>query len=366
MGLKKYLLFLVTLLLFFGCDSKREDVSVGFIGTLSGKYSDLGQATLQGVMLAVEEFDVDNRIKLVVKDDFGVAKEGLRIVDELAESKIKHVIGPSLSSVATAVVDSIKDKDITMVSPSASTSSLAGKDDGFMRTMPHNSHRQAKVISRYLINKLKLDETVLLYDAKNASYSNGIVKTFAEAYMQNGGKIIDIRPFNSDSTDGFGKIISQDKGKMPKLYYVVGSAIDSSLIIWQIKKAGFPSKILIRSWAASNEFYRLGGEAVEGVYLFDYYIDKSLPGYIAFRNKYQSRYKKEPAWMSVHGYECARMVIQAIYDEPKNDFRKGLFEAAADNVILKGFRFDKFGDASLPLHFFNVVGGETVHKEIAE
>jgi len=42
------------------------------------------------------------------------------------------------------------------------------------------------------------------------------------------------------------------------------------------KKSKLQFKNVIRAWAAGNEFMRFGGEAVEGVYLFDYYVDKKI------------------------------------------------------------------------------------------
>jgi branched-chain amino acid transport system substrate-binding protein len=363
---KKVIVVVFTLFVFWGCKNESSKIDIGFMGTLSGKYSDLGQATLQGVMLAFEKFDPEGRLNLVVKDDFGIPKEGIKIIEGFHEKEIKYVIGPSLSSIATPVVAHIEGKDINLVSPSASTSYLAGKKDNFMRTMPHNSYRQTAVISKYLINKLELDEVVILYDSRNSSYSNDIVKKFAESFMDEGGKITDVRAFNSDSAEGFSGIIENDKGNVPKLYYVIGSAIDSSLMIWQIKKAGFSSKVLIRAWAASNEFYRLGGEAVEGVYLFDYYIDKSKNGYREFRREYIDKYKKDPSWMSVYGYECARMVVEAVLESGGEDFQDNMREAAKNNHVLKNFRFDEYGDAYLPLHFFNIQNGTVTHKDVAE
>ncbi len=39
-------------------------------------------------------------------------------------------------------------------------------------------------------------------------------------------------------------------------------------------------------------FFRLGGEAIEGVKLFDYYINESIGAYIEFEKRYKERFQK--------------------------------------------------------------------------
>lgn len=358
---------ILSLLLFGGCSRKKDEINLGFIGTLSGRYSDLGQAVLQGAMLAVENSKDADRINLIVKDDYGIPSEGVKGLTELAGDGVKYVIGPDLSSVASAVVPMLEANKMYMLSPTVSTSSLAGKDDNFYRIMPYNSFKQSVAISKYLRSKLNIKSVTVIYDSRNASYSDDIVRKFSEAFMRAGGKILDVRAFNPDSGNSFNQLIEEDKKEQPDLYYIIGSAMDTSLIIWQIKKAGYHSKILIRKWAASNEFYRLGGSAVNGVMLFDYYIDKEMPDYKLFEGEYKKRFQKDPSWMSVYGYEAARMMVESVRQVRKgSDLLDALNAAAKDNKLLLNCRLDKYGDAYLPLHYFIITRGKAVYQEIAE
>jgi len=360
-------IILISLLTIVGCDKKAEKIDIGFMGTISGRYSDLGQSTLQGVMLSIDNYSESEKINLIVKDDFGRPADGARILSEFAQENVKYVIGPCISSVATAVVPMLESHNIHMISPTVSTSSLAGKRDNFFRTIPYNSYKQSEVISKYLLNKLNTKEVVVLYDSRNASYSNDIVKKFTESFMDAGGDVRDVRSFNPDSGESLGLLIEADLGNPPDLYYIIGSAMDTSLIIWQIKKAGMKSKVLIRKWAASNDFYRLGGEAVEGVMLFDYYIDKSSADYRKFQEAFKKKFLKDPTWMSAYGYEAGRILLGALdSNRADQNFLVALSKAAESNKLLVGLKFDEFGDAYLPLHYFVIQNGETVYKGIAE
>lgn len=223
-------------LVFLGCEMKTDKIDIGYMGTLSGRYSDLGQATLQGVMLAVEHAKQGSRVNLIVKDDHGKADVSIKALNELDTAGVKYVIGPNLSSVATSVVPMLEAHDMFMLSPTVSTSALAGLRDNFMRTMPHNNYRQAEIIAKYLIGKLNVNSVVVMYDSRNASYSNDIVRKFTEAYMRAGGELRAVRSFNPDSGASLGSLLDDDISNPPDMYYVIGSAMDTSLLIWQIKK----------------------------------------------------------------------------------------------------------------------------------
>lgn len=358
---------LLTLFLFSGCSKQEEKINIGFVGTLSGRYSDLGQALLQGVMLAVENSPNASKINLIVKDDFGKPAEGVKIIAEMEKAGVKYILGPCLSSVAVAVAPLLEPKGMYMLSPTVSTSDLAGKKDNFFRTMPHNSYRQAEIISSYLRERLDVKSIVMIYDSRNASYSYDIVRKFTEAFLRKGGEVRDVRPFNPESGDSLQKLIENDIPAPPDMYYVIGSAMDTSLIIWQIKKAGLKSEVLIRKWAASNEFYRLGGEAVEGVKMFAYYIDLNSPEFLDFRNMYKARFQKDPAGLTGYGYEAGRMIAYALPELIKGeDFAGALNKAAEGNRLLLDFSFDDYGDAVMPLHFFVIKDGETVYQGKAE
>lgn len=361
------LILLLAFFSLFGCDKKPGKTDIGFIGTLSGRYSDLGQATLQGVVLALEQTGADSYVNLIVKDDFGKPSEAEDIIRLFGKQGVKYVIGPNISSVAAAVVPMLEMYGIKMLSPTVSTSDLAGKKDDFLRIMPHNNYHQTEVISKYLTEELNMKDVVVIYDSRNAAYSSDIVKKFTEAYMRIGGMVRDVRSYNPDSGESLSGLLDKDKDNPPSLYYVIGSAMDTSLIIWQIKKNGFDSGILIRKWAASNEFYRLGGDAVEGVMLFDFYLNKHTAEYGKFEKEYKSRFQREPAWMSVYGFEAARILLDSLDDlKDGRNFIDAVSDSAKNNKLLTGFKFDEYGDAYLPLHFFVISEGETIYKGPAE
>jgi branched-chain amino acid transport system substrate-binding protein len=301
---------------------------------------------------------MEDKITLDIQDDTGAPSEGLAAISRMSDKGIKYVIGPGLSTVAEAVVPMLKSRGMYMISPSVSTSSLAEKNDNFARTIPYNSKAQANQIAGYLVKRLGIKDAVILYDARNSSYSTDVVRNITSAFMFEGCNIRDIRAFNPEAGESMNELISKDKGNAPDLYYIVGAPLDSALIIWQIRKSGYQSKIAIRGWAAGKEFLRFGGEAVNGVYLFDYYIDKQTNNYIDFRKEYQAKYNEEPSWMSAHGYETGLLLFSSM-KELSND--ASFIDTISGNIkkvkLFSNMTMDKYGDTTLPLNAFIIKEG---------
>jgi len=364
----KYVFLLIFVLISAaGCGRGNEKTDVGFIGTLSGRYSDIGQDALKGIMLAMSDLGMESDVNLIIHDDMGVPADGVSALSRLGEKKVKYVLGPSISAVAEGIVPMLNKSRLYMFSPTVSTTDLAGKDDRFFRLMPQNNIKQTDGISEYLVKKLKIKNMVIIYDARNSSYSTDIVKNMTASFIKAGGTVRDIRALNPESGESMQALISIDKEDPPQMYYLVTSSLDSALLIWQIKKAGYPSKLSVRAWAASNEFFRLGGQAIEGAYVFDYYVDSGSPAYNDFRKRYIERFTTEPTWLSVHGYDSGMIFFQALKSIEKGATFKEAISRNTDKVrILKDVAIDEYGDAQMPIHAYTIKSGRIVRLETSQ
>jgi len=363
-----FLIFLIPTALFLtGCSTDSGKTTVGFINTLSGRYSDMGQDSMKGTLLALSDTGMEDSVSLDIQDDTGTPSGGMSALSRLSDKGVKYVIGPGLSNVAQSTVPLLKSRGMYMLSPTVSTSDLASREDNFVRIIPYNSKDQAKHITNYIVHELGVKDTVIIYDTRNSSYSTDIVRNITSAFMSLGCNVRDIRAFNPESGESMQKLIEEDRDNPPGMYYIVGSPLDTALIIWQIRKSGYDSKIAIRAWAAGNEFLKFGGEAVNGVYLFDFYIDKFSPEYKEFEKKYRAMFNEEPSWMSVHGYEAGYILFNSLKNiRNGTPFCKAVKENAGKIRLLKGLKIDKYGDAQLPLSAFIIKNGKVERLGEAE
>ena len=103
-NMKKLSLFLLLAgSLLLGACSPPPPIKIGFIGGLTDRNSDNGQSGLNGVILAVEQFNraggVDGRlVELLPKDDAQDKAVAAKSSEELVAAQVEAVVGPFTSS----------------------------------------------------------------------------------------------------------------------------------------------------------------------------------------------------------------------------------------------------------------------------
>ncbi len=118
-------LFYLSLLLALAACSPPEPVKLGFLGGLSGRVADLGEAGRNGTLMAVEEANTaggvnGRKIELLIYDDEQ---------QDAAAIKATETLGAAILPVATRA-------GLLMVSPTITSSLLAGKDDILFKVVP--------------------------------------------------------------------------------------------------------------------------------------------------------------------------------------------------------------------------------------
>ena len=91
-----------------GC-GQQAPLKIGFIGGLSDRNSDNGQSGLNGVTLAIEQFNrnggIDGQlVELVARDDAQKRETAEKSAQELVDAKVEAVIGPFTSGMAEVIV----------------------------------------------------------------------------------------------------------------------------------------------------------------------------------------------------------------------------------------------------------------------
>ncbi len=124
----------LTLTLALAACSPPPPIKIGFIGGLSDRNSDNGQSGLNGVTLAVEQFNraggVDGRmVELLPRDDAQDKATAAKSAQELVDAKVEAVVGPFTSGMAAVIVPITGKAGIFQVSPTITSMDFFGKDD---------------------------------------------------------------------------------------------------------------------------------------------------------------------------------------------------------------------------------------------
>lgn len=364
MGLWSRVVVGVLALLLCSCD-KPQPYRIGFVAGISGRSADLGVAGRNGVLLAIEERNaaggINGRpVELLIRDDEQNPETAKRVVAELLEQKVEAIIGPMTSSVAMAVVPLANDARVPLVSPTVTTTDLSAKDDYFLRIISSTSEYAAKN-ARYQ-HQVGRRRIAAIYDMGNRAYTESWINHFRTTFELLGGQVVTVETFTSGATPSFQELTRKVLAAQPDSVQIAANAIDAALIAQQLRKLDPHIQLGLVEWAATERLLELGGAAVEGA-VVDQYVDRNsnAPAYLKFLTDYRNRYKLEPGFAGVAGYDAARVVLAALAQG--GALRETILTMSLFQGVQQQISIDRFGDASRPTILSGIRNGQFVTVE---
>ena len=344
---KSIFLVLFISIFFIGCsDKKEEEIKIGFIAGLSGKYSSLGISVRDGFTLAFEEIDYkinNKKVKIIQKDDKQDENEAKKAIEFFIKNDIKLIIGNTTSSMTKISLPLIaKQKDSLMISATASSSAFSGKDDNFIRVQVDNSPKRYKSLAKILLQN-KYKNIFFIYDAKNQTYSDDYGITLEDVIIKQGGNKYVAKVDLNEPYEG---ILKKIKTTKHDLILIVGNAVDSANIIQYLRINKINTKILGSGWAKTNDFITNGGAFVEGVLFSEGYDDGSQhKNYLSFSKKYKKRYNTLPSVFATQGYELAQILIKNLKKSSDvSTLKERILSINKYDGLQGDIVFDKYGD----------------------
>jgi len=333
-----------------GCKD-RTPVRVGFVGGISGRVADLGVAGRNGAILAIEQRNaaggINGRpVELVVRDDEQNPEVAKRVVGELINEQIELIIGPMTSSMAMAVMPQIQASKTILLSPTVTTTDLAGKDDNFLRVISVTADYAGKS-ARYQYEKLGHRSIAVIYELGNKSYTESWYRGFQSAFEGLGGKMQRPVTFTSSSDLAFLPLVKEVLVSRPDAVLVIANAVDAALICQQIRKLSTSTDIAIAEWGATERLIELGGRATEGGMVSQFLDrnDASAP-YQAFRTAYRERFSQEPGYAGLAGYDAALVALEGLARRKAGGtIKEAILAAKTFQGVQQKFSIDQYGDA---------------------
>ena len=369
--LLRCMVLLAWLLLLSACLWRRP-VQVGFAGELSGRESDLGIGSRNGVLLAAEQINaaggIDGHpIEIIVKDDAGKPDVARQVDQELVDAGVVAIIGHSTTSQTIAGLEVTQPAGIVMLSPSASSQSLTGIDDLFFRVCADNT---LDVIA--LANHIYAGgqhTLAIIYDADNDAYARRYAEGVQMEFERLGGKITRIEAISADAILDAEDVLNVVLPDKPEAILVVASAVNTAVIIQRAQLLDSTAAFYGSDWAYSDAFLQAGGRAIEGVELaaaFD--IQSPRQQMQDFKALYLERFGFAPNFTAGQAYEAMMVLAHAL--EQTGGSADGLPEALLDIQDFEGLSstisLNQYGDVVRPAFLFQVDDGEFVLISVFE
>lgn len=356
---------MVGMLLLSGCEQEKS-VTLGFVGGLSGRVSDLGGPARNGMLLAVEQANEDGGIngqpiKTIIKDDKQDAETAKKMVQELLDAKVDAIIGPVTSSMAVNVVPMANAANTLMMGVTVTTNDLTGKDDQFLRVLAPTALHAGEVAD-FLFNKRGIKRFSAIYDLKNKAYSFSWVSDFEKHMKELGGESLNILEFTSGNQDELVPLANQLVEGEPDIVMFVTNSVDAALLAKLVRTASPETNIGTSEWAGTERLIELGGRFVEGAYVPQYLDRESKdPKYLQFRQAFLDRFNHEPGFPGLTAYNATNVIIDRLKNKTSSlSLKEAILEKREFDGVQGNIRFDEFGDVFSKSYVTQIQGNQFI------
>jgi branched-chain amino acid transport system substrate-binding protein len=346
-----------------GCN-RHEPIRLGFVGSITGKNSDLGIAARDAVRLAVETVNnsggIDGRVvALSIRDDAFNPEEATKAVESLADEKVSVIIGPLGSSMAKTALPAATKRGIVLVSPTSSTNELSGKDDNFFRVMEPNL-----LFARHLADtciKLKIKRVAAIYDLQNKTYTLEIFQAFRDEFTRRGGVISAEQQYDSAQSPVFTPLVKKlDIGKADGVM-VLANSVDAINIGQQIRKINPDIPIISGACGiAQRDLVQQAGKTINNI-IFTLPVNNqcSNRNFTDFKAQFVKRFNYQPTFAAVLAYDATQAVIAALRKNPDAGAMRETLKSIRTFPGLQGeIALDQFGDPNRQLYIIRYSGGK--------
>jgi len=303
----------------------RAKYTVGVILPLSGVHQPFGDKVLQGIQLAIKEFESPEKIPLIslsIRDSKGSPLEAEKAVEELAaQEKVIAIIGPLLSHTSERAAKKAQQMKVPLL-----TFSQKGVKGDFLFQNSLTPSDQVQTLVAYATEELNLKTFAAFYP--NSPYGLYFKNLFVQEILRKGGKISGVVVYQEDQTDfsqeikGFFKIeaIQEPDGKRKKedefksLHSVDGifipdahdrvAMILSQMFFYDVKGTFLGTN----SWNGPG-LISTAGKAAEGAIFVDAFFKKdSSPPVAHFVQEFRKTYQRDPEILEALGYDGAKFL----------------------------------------------------------
>jgi branched-chain amino acid transport system substrate-binding protein len=313
---------LLITLVFSGCKGDNADViKIGVNYELSGKVATYGQASVEGIELAVKEINEagginGKKIELVKADNKSDAAEATTIATRLmTRDKVIAVLGPATSGAFMSTIPVATQNKIPVISGSATADNVTVDESGvkeYAFRICFNDSYQGSVMGTYSLKNLSKSKAVIIMDS-SSDYAKGLADNFQKVFEEGGGKIVGKEAYVAGDKD-FNAIVTKIKGLDFDVIFIPGYYEEVGLIIKQARDQGINVPILGADGFDSPVLVELAGaEALNDVYFSNHYssLDQN-PVVQDFIKAFKAEYNKEPDAFNALGYDLAKFVVDGI------------------------------------------------------
>lgn len=349
---QRWLLFFL-LAMFLLCKSNplwaNDPVKIGAIFSLSGIAAIHNAPLIPLLQLGVEQINregglLGRPVELILLDNKSTPINSSLAAEQAVRQNVIAVIGAHWSSHSLAAAPVLQKAGIPMISPGSTNPEVTRVGDYIFRVCFLDSF-QGQAMARFARQTLKATSALVAKNIDEA-YSLMLGEFFAQAFKQNGGKILWEGGYRGKAVD-FTEIVGKIKMLKPDVVYVPGYTRDSGLLIRQANSSGIQTIFL--GGDAWDEIFSIAGPAVDGSYqtaMWHPDVPYESSRYLkkAYFEKFAAPIKNYSAPLAYDAIMLLKDAVQRAGSLDRSAIRKAIAETNGFEGATGTIRFDANGD----------------------
>jgi branched-chain amino acid transport system substrate-binding protein len=295
-----------------------KEYSIAFVGPLTGDAANLGIYIRNGAKTAVAEFNKANpdiKITLEEFDTQGDPAQAPTVLDKyINNDKILGLVGPAFSGETKAVLPTLEENKLVMVSASATNTGLPDvvpNSKSFHRVLPDDKAQAAGIV-KYLEKKLKPATIAIVHD--NSEYGKGLAVDQVATQLPSSIKLVATEAIDPKAQD-YSAAVNNVKAANPDAVFFGGYYEQAGRLKKQLADAGVKAQFISDDGALDAGFVKAAGDAANGAILSCpcYFASDASPGKIGeFAKAYTALNGSVPGTYSTEAWDAANILMTGI------------------------------------------------------
>jgi len=351
-----------------------KELSLAFVGPLTGDAANLGILIRDGAKVAVQQFNDDNpdfKITLKEFDTQGDPAQAPGQFDKYVDDdSIVGLVGPAFSGETKAVLPQLTEEGLVMVSASATNVALPdvvpGGSASFHRVLPDDA-AQAKGIAKYLTTTVKPKSIAIIHD--NSEYGKGLAIDQLQPLLS--GITVSATDAIDPKSQDYSAAVNKVKSAAPDAVFFGGYYEAAGRLRKQLKDAGVDATFISGDGSLDKGFITAAGDAAEGSILTCpcSFATEDAGGALGdFAKAYKDINDSDPGTYSAEAFDAANILLAGIKDGNTDrakllDYVEGLKEVP-DAISKKVTFVDNGNIEAQGIFIFEVKDGK-IHLKVA-
>ncbi len=302
-----------------GDDAKSDEIKIGANFEMTGNVANYGNATLEGLKLAIQEANDagginGKKIALVEVDNKSEASESVNAATKLiSDDKVKVIVGPAVTANVIAESQVATDNKVPILAPDATSPAVTvenGKVKDFIFRSCFIDPQQGSVMAKFATENLKA-KTAVIYIDNSSDYSKSLGQVFKEKFEAAGGKVVMQEAFLQKDQD-FKAALTKIKTANADVIFIPAYYEEVGKIVKQARELGITQPLLgTDGWDDFKVADIAGADALNNTFFSTHYSDKD-ESVKPFIDAYTKAYNHAPNVFAALGYDAGKLIVDAI------------------------------------------------------